>query len=302
MPFWKRERLNLKVSKGGEMEIKTICVLGAGMMGHGIAQVCAQSGLQVNLEDIKEEFTQAGLERIKKFLQGSVERKKMTEAEANAVLGRIKITTDLREAAKDVDVVIEAIIEDMGIKKDTFKQLDQICPEHTIFASNTSYQCITEMASATKRPDKFVGMHWFNPPQIMRGVEVIRTEKTSQETVDAIVNLCRKLGKEPGICKDSPGFIANRLLMAWRNEGFKLYDDGVASFQNIDKAIKTAYNFRMGPFELGDLAGLEIALTGSETLYRELGRDIFKPARCHIMKVRGGDLGRKTGRGFYEYK
>jgi 3-hydroxybutyryl-CoA dehydrogenase len=284
------------------MEIKRVCVLGAGAMGHGIAQLCAQSGFQVNIADIKEEFVQAGLEKIKKFLQGSIERKKMTEAEADAVLGRVKTTTDLREAAKDADVVIEAIVENMEIKKDTFKQLDQICPDHTIFASNTSYQCITEMASVTKRADKFLGMHWFNPPQIMRGIEVIRTEKTSQETADIIVSLCQKLGKEPAVCKDSPGFIANRLLQVWRNEGFRLYDEAVASFQDIDKSLKTAYNFRMGPFELGDLAGLEIGLVGNETMYRELRRDIFKPARCHIMKVRAGDYGRKTGRGFYEYK
>lgn len=284
------------------MEIKKICVLGAGVMGHGIAQVCAQNGFQVVLEDIKEEFVQKGIEGIKKFLQGSVERKKMTQEEADAILGRVKTATTLSDAAKDVDVVIEAIIEDMEIKKSTFKQLDQVCPPHTIFASNTSYQSIIEMAAATKRPDKFVGMHWFNPPQIMRGMEIVRTEKTSQETVDAVIALARKLGKEPAICKDSPGFIANRLLQIWRNEAFKLYDEGAASFQDIDKALKTAYGFRMGPFELVDLVGADVALKGNETFYSELKRDIFKPPRSLIMKVRAGDYGRKTGRGFYEYK
>lgn len=284
------------------MEIKRICVLGAGTMGHGIAQVCAQGGFQVILEDIKEEFVQSGLDGIKKFLQGSVERKKMTQEEATGVLNRVKTTTNLAEAAKDADLVIEVIVEDVEIKKDTFRQLDQICPEHTIFASNTSYQCITEMAAVTKRPDKFLGMHWFNPPQIMRGIEVVRTEKTSQETVDTVVGLGQKLGKEPSVCKDSPGFIANRLLQIWRNESLRLYDEGVASFPDIDKAFKTAYNFRMGPFELSDLVGLEIALKGNETFYSELKRDIFRPPRCLIMKVRAGDYGRKTGRGFYEYK
>ena len=284
------------------MEIKRICVLGAGTMGHGIAQVCAQGGFQVILEDIKEEFVQSGLDGIKKFLQGSVERKKMTQEEATGVLNRVKTTTNLAEAAKDADLVIEVIVEDVEIKKDTFRQLDQICPEHTIFASNTSYQCITEMAAVTKRSDKFLGMHWFNPPQIMRGIEVVRAEKTSQETVDTIVGLARKLGKEPAICKDSPGFIANRLLQIWRNESLRLYDEGAASFQDIDKAFKAAYNFRMGPFELSDLVGLEIALKGNETFYSELKRDIFRPPRCLIMKVRAGDYGRKTGRGFYEYK
>ena len=283
------------------MEIKKICVLGAGAMGHGIAQVCAQAGYNVNLRDIEEKFVRGGIDRIRKFLDGSVEREKMTREEADATLSKIKGIVDLREAAKEVDLVIEAIIENMEIKKDTYKELDVICPAHTIFASNTSYQSITEMAAVTKRPDKLLGMHWFNPPQIKRGIEVIKGEKTSQETLDIIVDLCRKLGKEPGVCKDSPGFIANRLLQPWRNESFRLYDEGVASFQDIDKALKTAYNFRMGPFELGDLVGLEVAIVGNETMYRELKSDVFKPARCHIMKVRSGDFGRKTGRGFYEY-
>ena len=283
------------------MEINKICVLGAGIMGHGIAQVCAQAGYDVKIRDIEDKFVQAGLDRIRKFLDGSVERKKMTEEEAGATLSRVKGTTDLKEAAQDADLVIEAIIENIDIKKDTFKQLDTICPAHTIFASNTSYQSITEMAAATKRPDKFLGMHWFNPPPIMRGIEVIRGEKTSRETLNVIMDLCRKLGKEPGVCKDSPGFIANRLLQPWRNESYKLYDEGVALFEDIDKAFKTAYNFRMGPFELGDLVGLEVAIVGNETMYRELRRDVFKPAWCQIMKVRAGDYGRKTGRGFYEY-
>lgn len=284
------------------MEIKEICVLGAGAMGHGIAQVCAQSGFQVSLVDVKEELVQAGLERIKKFLQGSIERKKLTQEEADAVLGRLKTTTDLAEAAKDADVVIEAIVEDMEIKKDTFRRLEQICHEGTIFASNTSYQSVTEMAAVVKRPDKFLGMHWFNPPQIMRGIEVVKAEKTSEETAGTIVDLCRKLGKEPAIVKDSPGFVANRLLQIWRNESFRLYDEGVASFQDIDEAFKVAYGFRMGPFELGDLTGLEVTVTGSETMYRETGKEIFRPARCVVTKVRAGDYGRKTGAGFYQYK
>lgn len=284
------------------MEIKKICILGAGAMGHGIAQICAQGGFQVSLVDIKEEFIQAGLEAIRKFLKGSIERKKITEEEAARVLSRIKVTTDLREAAGDADIVIEAIVENMEIKKDTFRRLDEICPERTIFASNTSYQSITEMAAVTKRPDKFLGMHWFNPPQIMRGIEVVRTEKTAAEVVNLVVDLSRKLGKEPAVVKDSPGFIANRLLQVWRNESLRLYDEGVASFRDIDKAFKVAYNFRQGPFELTDLVGLDIAFTGGETMYRETGKDIFRPPRCLTMKLRAGDYGRKTGSGFYEYK
>jgi 3-hydroxybutyryl-CoA dehydrogenase len=284
------------------MAIETICVLGAGAMGHGIAQVCAQGGFRVCLQDIEEEFVQGGLERIRKFLQGSVARKKITESEVEAVLNRIRTTTSLKQAAGDADLVIEAIIEDKEIKKETFKHLDRLCSDQTIFASNTSYQSITEMAAVTKRTDRFLGMHWFNPPQIMRGIEVVRTERTAQETVDTIVALCARLGKDPAICKDSPGFIANRLLQVWRNESLRLYDEGVTSFQDIDTAFKIAYNFRMGPFELADLVGLDIAIAGNETMYAELRDDMFKPPRCLITKFRSGEYGRKTGRGFYEYE
>ncbi len=283
------------------MEIRKICVLGAGVMGHGIAQVCAQAGYQVNLRDINDELVQAGINKIRKFLAGGVERKKLTQDEADAFLGRIKGMTDLKEAAKDVDIIIEAIVEDINIKKDVFRELDEICPAHTIFASNTSAQSITEMAMATKRPQKFIGMHWFNPPQLMRGIEVIVHVKTSEDTLNTLVDLCKKLGKEPGVCKDSPGFIVNRLLQIWYNESLYMYDEGIAEPKDIDIALKTAYNFRMGPFELRDKVGMDVALASTSTHYRELMRDQFKPPRCLIMKVKAGELGRKTGRGFYEY-
>jgi len=281
--------------------IKKICIIGSGVMGHGIALVCAQSGFMVTMEDVNEEFLHSGMDKIRVFLKGSLERNKITQIDVDNTLSRLKTSTDLSKAAADADVVIEAIVEDMTIKQATFKQLDQICPQSTIFTSNTSYQSITELAAVTKRQDRFLGMHWFNPPQLMRGIEVIRTEKTSRDALNTIVDLCYKLGKEPAICIDSPSFIANRLLQVWRNQAFNIYDEGVTSFQNIDIALKTACGFRMGPFELGDLTGLDITLAGSETMYREMGRDIFKPARCNIMKVRAGDYGRKTGRGFYEY-
>lgn len=284
------------------MEIKKISVLGAGAMGHGITQICAQAGFQVVLEDIKPEFVQRGLDGIKKFLDGGVERKKMTADEAKAIMSRISTTTDLAKAAEDADLIIEAIVEDIEIKKSTFRELDKVSPAKTIFATNTSYQCVTEMASATKRPQQFLGMHWFNPPQIMRGIEIVRTDKTSPEVIETLVALAKKLGKEPAVCKDAPGFIANRILQIWRNESCKLLDDGVASYEDIDKAFKTAYSFRMGPFELADLVGLDIAIKGSETFYSEFKRDVFKPSRALLMKVRAGDYGRKTGQGFYSYK
>jgi 3-hydroxybutyryl-CoA dehydrogenase len=287
---------------GVKMEVKKIAVLGAGIMGHGIAQVCAQAGYHVNLRDTKDEFVEVGISKIRKFLGGSIERQKMTQAEADVILGRIKGMTDLKEAVKDVDIVIEAIVEDINIKKEVYKELDQICRPDTIFASNTSAQSITEMAMATKRPDKFIGMHWFNPPQLMRGIEVITHDKTSKEILDIMVGLCKKLGKEPGICKDSPGFIVNRLIQIWYNESLNMFDEGIAEPQDIDTALKVAYNFRMGPFELRDMVGLDVALASTGTQYRELMREQFRPPRCLIMKVKAGDLGRKTGRGFYEYK
>ncbi|MGD0353701.1 MAG: 3-hydroxyacyl-CoA dehydrogenase family protein [Dehalococcoidia bacterium] len=284
------------------MEIKKIAVLGAGVMGHGIAQVCAQAGYEVNLRDIKDEFVQSGIGKIRKFLSGGVERQRITQAEADAILGRIRGMTDLKEAVKDVDLVIEVIVEDITIKKDMYKELDQMCRPDTIFASNTSAQSITEMAMVTKRPDKFIGMHWFNPAQLMRGIEVVVHDKTSKETRDTIVDLCKKLGKEPGVCQDSPGFVVNRLLQIWYNEGLNMYDEGIAEPQDIDTALKSAYNFRMGPFELRDMVGLDIGIASTTTHYRELMREQFRPPRCLIMKVKAGDLGRKTGRGFYEYK
>jgi 3-hydroxyacyl-CoA dehydrogenase len=284
------------------MDIKNITVLGAGSMGHGIAQVCAQAGFNVILEDIKLEFAERGYASIKKFLQGSVDRKKMTQDEVNTVLERIRPSANLEEAVKNADFVIEAIVEDMEIKKSTFKRIDQVAPEHTILASNTSYQSVTEIASATKRPERFVGMHWFNPPQIMRGMEIVQTEKTLPEVIDIMINLAKKMGKEPAVCKDSPGFVANRILQILRNESLKLVDEGSATFKDIDKAMKAAYGFRMGPFELADMVGLEIALKGSETFFSELKREIFRPSRALIMKVRAGDYGRKTGQGFYSYK
>lgn len=284
------------------MEIKKICVLGAGVMGHGIAQVCAQAGHEVSLRDIKNEFIEAGIAKIKTFLEGGIERKKMTREEADTILQRIRGTTDLRQAAADADLVIEAIIEDINIKKQVFKELDGICRKDTIFASNTSAQSITEMAMATARPEKFIGMHWFNPPQLMQGIEVVVHERTSKDTLETIVDLCKKLGKIPGVCKDSTGFIVNRLLQIWYNEGLNMYDEGIAEPQDIDTAYKVGGGFRMGPLELRDMVGLDTGLAITETHYREFMREQFKPPRCLVMKVKAGELGRKTGRGFYTYE
>ncbi|HXX59299.1 MAG TPA: 3-hydroxyacyl-CoA dehydrogenase family protein [Dehalococcoidales bacterium] len=284
------------------MEIKNVTVLGAGAMGHGIAQVFATAGYNVVLEDITMEFATKGLEGIKKFLAGSIEKKRLTQAEADAIVGRIRLSADLTDAGANADLIIEAIIEDTKIKQATFKKLDEVCPAHTIFASNTSYQSVTEISSITKRPDKFVGMHFFNPPQLMKGLEIVQIDKTTPEIVTQLMALAKKIGKDAAVCKDAPGFIANRILQIQRAESLKLYDEAVASAEDIDKAFKAAYGFRMGPIELADMVGLEIALKGAQTFYDEFKRDLFRPSRALTMKVRAGDFGRKTGQGFYSYK
>jgi len=284
------------------MEVKNISVLGAGTMGHGIAQICAQGGYIVTLWDITEELSQRGLEKIKTFLAEGVSRKKLTQEQADAALSRINITTDLVKAVEKADLVIEAIVENLNIKKDIFGQIDQVCPSHTIFASNTSYISITDMATSTKRRDRFIGMHWFNPPQIMRLIEIVRGVETTDETVSTIVEVSKKVGKTPAVCQDSPGFIVNRILHPWFNEGIKLLEEGVASAEDIDTAIKVGGGFRMGPLELIDLVGLDIRLHGTTTIYEALKNEKNKPPQILIRKVQAGHLGMKAKKGFYDYE
>jgi len=282
-------------------KIKVICVVGAGTMGYGIALVCAQKGFKVMLNDITNELVEKGMQRIQTFLDGSIERGKITKEEKDLIFSKIEATSRLPEAAKDADLVIEAVVENMEVKKKLFKELDEICLPHCVLSTNTSSLSVTEIAAVTKRPEKVVGMHWGNPAPIMRGIEVVRTEKTAQEMVNLIVELSRQLGKVPSVCKDTPGFVPNRLMPPWRNECMRLYDEQVASMEDIDKAFKVAYGVPMGPFELTDLTGLDVSLNVQKTLYSELGRELFRPAQCFIMKVKAGDLGRKTGQGFYKY-
>ena len=283
------------------MEIKKVGVVGCGLMGRGIAEVSARSGYNVLVSEVNQELLDKGIAEIDRSLSRGVDRGKVSQEEKDATLGRIVGTVSM-EDFKDCNIVIEVIVEKMDAKKDAFRALDGICPQDTILASNTSCLSITEMAMVTKRPDRFAGMHWFNPPQLMRGIEVVRTEKTSPETLEAMVSLCKELGKEPGICKDSTGFIVNRLLQIWYNESLNMFDEGITEPQDIDTALKEAYNFRMGPFELRDMVGLDVALAVGETHYQGFMREQFKPPRCLVMKVKAGDLGRKTGRGFYEYE
>jgi 3-hydroxybutyryl-CoA dehydrogenase len=284
------------------MEIKRIGVIGAGSMGNGIAQVAAQSGYQVVMRDIEDRFVQNGLKAIEKFLAKSVEKGKMVEAQKKEILGRIKGTTRM-EDLKDVDFVIEAVFEDLSLKKDVFKQLDELTGPDVILSTNTSSMSITEIAVVTKRPEKVAGMHFFNPAPLMKLVEVIRAYHSNDETVRTVMEMARKMGKEPvEVKKDSPGFIVNRLMIPHMLEAVKMAEEGVATIEDIDKAVKLGLNYPMGPFELMDLTGVDIAHHVSEYLYKELNKE-SKWSIPVLLKslIRAGRLGRKTGGGWYKY-
>jgi 3-hydroxybutyryl-CoA dehydrogenase len=284
------------------MEIKVIGVLGAGSMGNGIAQVASQAGYQVIMRDIEDRFVQNGLKAIEKFLIKSVEKGKMTEDQKKGVLSRIKGTTKM-EDLKDVDFVIEAVFEDLELKKDVFKKLDELTRSQVILTTNTSSMSVTEIAMATKRPEKVAGMHFFNPAPIMKLVEVIRAYHTNDETVHNVMEMAKKMGKEPvEVKKDTPGFIVNRLMIPHVIEAIKMAEEGVASIEDIDKAVKLGLNYPMGPFELMDLTGVDIAHHVAEYLYKELNKE-SKWSVPTLMKsmIRAGRLGRKTGAGWYKY-
>ncbi|MFQ6107365.1 MAG: 3-hydroxybutyryl-CoA dehydrogenase [Thermoplasmata archaeon] len=282
------------------MKIERIGVLGAGTMGNGIAQVAAQSGYHVVIRDIEQRFIDDGMDRIEKNLSKSVERGKMTEAEKESVLSRIIPTLGMEDLSAS-DVLIEAVIEDVDLKKRVFKEADGLCGDHAIFASNTSSISITDLASATERPDKFIGMHFMNPVPLMKLVEVIRGLQTSDETTTLILDLARSMGKTPVEVNDHPGFISNRLLMPMINEAAFCLMEGVATKEDIDAVMKLGMNHPMGPLELADLIGLDVCLFIMEVLYNDFNDSKYRP--CPLLKkmVRAGYLGRKTKRGFHDY-
>ena len=282
------------------MTIQKVLVIGAGQMGGGIAQVCAQAGFDVKLNDIKEESYTKGIGVITKNLSRNVEKGRMTEDEKNAVLGRITMSLDLNDAA-DVDMVIEAAVENMAIKKTIFAQLDEIAPKHAILATNTSSLPITEIAAATKRPENVIGMHYMNPVPVMKLVEIIRGLATSDEVYEAVEEMTRKLAKTPVEVNDYPGFVANRVLMPMINEAIYTLYEGVASKEAIDDVMKLGMNHPMGPLQLADFIGLDTCLYIMETLHEGFGDSKYRPCPLLRKYVNAGWLGKKSGRGFYEY-
>ena len=277
-----------------------IGVIGAGTMGHGIVLVAASHGFPVVMNDIKEEFVTGGVRRIEKFLERSVEKNKVSRKEKEKILNRISPTVNL-ENIRDCDVIIEAIVEDIGAKKEVFKELDRLCPEHTVFASNTSSISITDLASATQRPEKLIGMHFMNPAPIIKLVEVVKGRETSDETIEGITDLAERMGKVPVIVTDSPGFVSNRILIPMINEAIYCLETGIASKEAIDKIMTLGMGHPMGPLKLADLIGLDICLNIMEVLSNEFSDPKYKPCPLLKERVHAGYLGKKTGKGFYEY-
>jgi 3-hydroxybutyryl-CoA dehydrogenase len=283
------------------MEIKKIAVLGAGQMGNGIAHVCAQAGYEVKMRDIEQKFIDNGMATIKKNLDRSVSKGKTSQEEADVIMSRIKGVLNLKDAVKDADLVIEAIPEIVKLKLDTWKEVDGSAPQHAILASNTSSISITQIAAVTKRPDKFIGMHFFNPVPVMGLVEIIKGQATADATVKVIEDVSHKVGKKTVIVNEAPGFAVNRLLVPALNEAVFAIQEGVATVEDMDLAIKLGLNWPMGPLTLLDFVGLDTALYISDYFVDEFKDSKYRAPALLRKMVRAGWLGRKSGRGFYDY-
>ncbi|WP_135363868.1 3-hydroxyacyl-CoA dehydrogenase family protein [Halosimplex halophilum] len=280
--------------------VDTVGVVGAGTMGSGIAQVATQSSYEVVLRDIEQDLVDQGIENLTEGLDRLVEKGTIDEAEAETMRDRVTGTTEMDDLA-DADLVVEAVVEDIDVKRDVFADLDDATDDDVVLATNTSTLSITTIAAATDRPANVVGLHFMNPVPVMKGVEVVVGEKTDPEVVEFAHEFAEALGKETWEADDKPGFVTNRILMPWINEGIRAYDEGVAAREDIDRGMELGTNVPMGPLELADHIGLDVCLHASETLHEELG-DRYKPAYLLKRKVEAGDLGKKTGKGFYEYE
>lgn len=280
--------------------MKTVGIVGCGLMGSGIAQISAQAGYQTIVREVNDELLKKGLGKIEDFLSKGVAKGKVTEEQKKAVLANLSGTTRLADL-KDADIVIEAAIENIALKKELFGELDRLCPAHTIFASNTSSLTITEMAAATNRPDRFVGLHFFNPVPLMKLVEVVRTIATGQATFDAAFAFAKTLGKEPIACKDNSGFVVNLLLVPYLLDAIRAVENGVASIEDIDKGMMLGCGYPMGPLTLLDFVGLDTTYFIANIMFEEYREAKYAPPPLLRKMVLAGRLGKKTGKGFYDY-
>ena len=282
------------------MTIKKVCVVGSGTMGSGIAQVCAQAGYETVMVDVKQEFLDRGMNMIKSSLGKFVQKEKIKQEDMNKALTKLHTSVDMRNAAKDADYVIEAVFERAEVKLPIFGQLEEICPKETILASNTSGIPVSLLASATRRPDKVIGTHFMNPVPLMKGVEIVKTLLTSEQTLKVSLDFVKSLGKETVVVKDSPGFVTNRIITLVMNEAAKLLEENLASIEDIDKIEKLSHNWPMGPFELADMVGIDVLVDLLEGIYQQTGWERYKPAPILKRMVELGYTGRKAGKGFYQ--
>jgi 3-hydroxybutyryl-CoA dehydrogenase len=281
-------------------DIDTVGIVGAGVMGSGIGQVVATHGYEVVLHDVESQYLDAGLDTIRRNLDRAVARDQISQNDADAARERVSGTTELADLAA-ADLVVETVVEKLTVKQDVFAELDAITDEEVVLSTNTSTLSITSIAKSTDRPEQVVGIHFMNPVPVMDGIEIVEGERTAEETLSVAHDFAEALDKTTWQSDDKPGFVVNRVLVPWINEGIRLLDEGVASRNDIDRGLKLGTNVPMGPLELADYIGLDVVLDASETLHAELG-DRYKPAYLLKRKVEAGDLGRKTGAGFYEYE